>query len=328
MGSFEEHRNGPEPEKKIYNYLVSNTINENIEIRIEQTKQNFGIEYQIKKDAKLLFVGYDSFIEKHLPARMEDPSGNVVFKYNQDLGELVKSQIPVSKQSDRNGFVLNDSNDQLGKIYQVGFGQNRYYCIDYNDETLEIFMWSTGRNPHLSVFLNCNQIAQIEQENVTDNYLNKYVLYLLHDYEKYEKILSFFTLIYDKYEYGNHGEAFYGSKTDVSFSYSIKGIGMDNYFADFMKMNFPNVEIINEKPTLENISQDLKEGWETAKRSVYTREAYERLKKKLLIPSLIFGVILAALVSILSIYLGLVVLVICSAGFPLFFWMLSKICKY
>lgn len=233
-----KHKNDSVPEEKFYNYLVSEDINKNIITNINQIKQNFGIEYEIKENNILLYNGYDCFAQKNLPVKMEDSSGKIIFKYNQDIDELLKAQIPESGHNERNGFIKNENNDVLGKIYHVGFGNNRYYCIDFYDDKLEIYMSSTGRNPHLSVFFNCNQIAQIEHENAVNNYLDKYSLYLLSGYEKYREILCFFTMIYDKYENGNHGKAFYGSKTNISFSYSLEGIGMDKYFKDFMKKIF------------------------------------------------------------------------------------------
>lgn len=324
-----KHRNNPTLEKSTYNYLVSENINNNIVINIDQTKQNFGIEYQITENKNLLFKGYDYFIEKHLPVKMEDGSGKLIFKYNQNIEELVKSQIPESGHNERNGTIKNENNDILGKIYHIGIGNNRYYCIDFNNEKLEIYMWSTGRSPHLSVFLNCNQIAQIEQENVVDNYLDKYTLYLLSDYEKYKEVLCFFTMIYNKYESGNHGKIFYGEKTKVSYNYSLEGIGIDKYFENFMKQNFPNVNIINEDLTMDNLKKDLKEGWEISKNKNWTKEKYKSFVRMSLPICIIIILIATIFVSILiNVFFGIFIFVFLAVTEFLFYWIIKKICKY
>ena len=324
-----KHRKDPVPEKKVYSYLVNENVNNNIIIDIEQTKQNFGIEYEVKEDNTLIFKGYDNFVEKHLPAKMEDSTGNLIFRYNQGIKELAKAQIPESGHNERKGFIKNQNNDILGKIYHVGFGQDRYYCIDFNSDKLEIYMWSTGRNPHLSVFLNYNQIAQIEHENMVNNYLDKYTLYLLSGYEKYKEVLCFFSMIYDKYENGNHGKSFYGGKTNVSFNYSLEGIGRDKYFEEFMKYNFPKVEIVNEELTMDAINTNLKDGFETNKKQNWTKEKYKSFVKISLPICIIIILIPTILISIfVNLFLGIFIFIFLVAIETLFYWIIKKLCKY
>lgn len=299
-----------EKKNKVYSYIVSENVAGNMRINITQTKQNFGIEYEIVENGYLLYKGYDNFWEKHLPIRMEDGSGKIIFKHSLGLAKPDN--------------LKNGNGEIVGGIYWVNYHSARYYCVVYNNELLEIYMWSTGRTPHLSVFLNCKQIAQIESENVVSNYLDKYVLYLLSEYRAYKEILCFFTMVYDKYVHGNHGEAFYGAKTEVSYGYSIKGIGMDKYFPDFMRKNFPDVEIIAEKVTVEN----LKEGWEISKKQTFTQKKFKKGLKFGIPLCLLVALFCSVAVSLVSnIFFGIIVFIFVAIVESFFVFIMWFICK-
>lgn len=309
-----------------YQYLVSDNIEKNIKIEIEQVKQNFGMEFHIKENNQLLYKGYDTFIENAPPVRLEDPSGKIIFKYFHNPADVISID---DYYVGNYGIIKNEKGDKSGEFYQAGYDRNKYYCIEYNSQFFEIYLWSTGRSPHLSIFLNGNQIAQVEQENVITNNLNKYALYLLNDFKNYKDILCLAVIIYDKFEYGNHGEAFYGSKTDVSFNYSVEGIGKDKYFKEFMKLNFPDVEIIHEEASLKTIAKDLQKGWEISKRQNFTKNKYKEFIKISLIPFIIVMIFMVIIFSLMiSFEMGLIVLFIGTILGILYYLILKKICKY
>lgn len=311
-----------------YTGLLSSNINQNIKIDIDQVKQNFGIIFECKKDNKLLFKGQDTFIEEHLPAKMEDANGNLIFSYHMNLVEFAKSQIPDGNHTSRDGFIESNEKIKIGRIYQEGTGKDRFYKIEYNNDIFEIFMWSTGEEPHLSVFLNKKQIAQIEHEHVVQNNLDKYHLYLLSEYQIYESILCFFAIIYDKYENGHHGQAFYGEKTETSFEYSLDGIGSDKYFKEFMQYNFPTENIVSKEITGETIKQDMKQGWKKAKEQTFTKEAYQHALKVGLPFCLIISISIFVILLLFGEFiLGIVSLIITLLSTFLFFLFIKSICK-
>lgn len=207
-------------------------------IQINQTKQNFSIEFECWTEDRLVLRGKDSFLNEYLSAELNTAQGERIMRYTANAQEMLKASMPLSQQSMNTGLLQDASGNPIGKFYQNGVSSKKYYVAEYKGTTLDIYTWSTGAGPHLLVYLRDVQIAQIEVAGLVLNDLNTYTLYLLEGYEEYASLLCFSVILYDKYEAGEHGNAFTGVKANSKVEISLTGIGRNKYNPDFLPSKF------------------------------------------------------------------------------------------
>jgi hypothetical protein len=278
-------------------------------IHINQILQDSGIEFHCFEEETLMYKGCDTFAAEHSPVRLEDADGDIVFRYHADIKDLAKAQNPQAGNCLRFDYGSDRLQERTGGFYEKGFGTGRFYSIEYNNSDFQVYTWSTG-SPHVLVYLEDKQIAQIEKGPGTAESSDHYILYLLSDYESVKALLCFFTLWYDKMEYEYHGEAFRKTKKAALSGYSLVGLGKDKYDPAFMAENFPDAEIKNSQVNWGVIKNEMTGYWKAVRDRTFTRDNF---KKKILSPLvlllciillLVFGVIF----SFFSISLGLLVI--------------------
>lgn len=117
-----------------------------------------------------------------------------------------------------------------------GFLRGCYIITLNNGKIIKCYCRSKGSFNYVSIYMGKKQIALLETCLNVDDYLYKYKLYLLEEYNALFEILSFFTLYYANYTFLKRFH--FGSTSTYEKSYSFSSYN-DKYSNDWREKNFP-----------------------------------------------------------------------------------------
>ena len=110
-----------------------------------------------------------------------------------------------------------------GRFYhttlKLGIGDNKDN-IEWGDERITGYSKDSGRSHHVSLYIGDIQIGQLVKPLSVINNLDVYYLFLLDEYNRFAKVLSFFAIYYDRQHYNRAGEiAIYKKEYHIAYSF-------------------------------------------------------------------------------------------------------------
>lgn len=203
-------------------------------IKVEQTHSNFKSKFEIKVNDELRYLAGTPWMEISTPLDIDkirqcvlanlDNSICYITSYNA-IENIAESAIPMKWvfTGEQKSFIFkitDEKNNICAKFYEVTNGfADRKYIIEYENEAFKVYDVSVGKTRNLLIFKDDVQIAEIVKPLSVSNNLDNYYVYLLDEYSKLEKIVSFFTIYFDYHNYSNSGQVV-AHKKEVVVKYS------------------------------------------------------------------------------------------------------------
>ncbi|NBD28191.1 hypothetical protein [Paenibacillus glycinis] len=194
-------------------------------IHFNQTKTNLKKVIEVEEDGELIYQINMPATAKFFSTTMTS-KGDLVYRTSFQLGNNLKNLIPFkwlwSKQISEACLVCDRNGNIIGAMRNV----QEEALLSYNevilkDEHVKIYEVTKKHNLHLLIFLEGNQIGQIEKSLRVRNNLDRYALFLLDDFLRFKDMLILFVGYFDNWNDSNIGEIEVGKREVVwEWSYS------------------------------------------------------------------------------------------------------------
>ena len=241
-------------------------------IKVCQTKSNFQNEFIIIYNNQLVFLAGTPWMNLSLPFRLEESRPNIMTDMSGRLvlfshfAETPGSQI-IKGITNFGEFVSGGTQTGLfttihdvmgngvGRFFHTSAFMDSRYIVECFGETITGFIKAAGRCKHISLYLNGLQIAQIVKPlSVRDN-LDMYYIFLLDEFSRFAQIISFFTLYFDRREYGNNGIFSKQNRYQVEYSFNAN----DKYYQPaWIRSNFDLQRVAPDYIELDQINEKSK----------------------------------------------------------------------
>lgn len=302
----------------------------NIMINIKQTKQNFGIEFQCKAGENLLYLAKDSFLLENGSCELFGANGEKIYRYEASILNIVGELTKAPRLPAGTGVIYDEQRQAKWAFTRHGVSKDQYYGMTYDNIEYSFYTYYAGKAAMILVYRGDVQIAQVIKSTITSEYLDQYCMYLSGEYESLQSILCFAVILYDKFEFGNQREAFIGGKTDVSFGWTVSGIGKKYYNPNFMKQNFPEVGDLEVELSAGNVANALKEGLNESVKGTFTVEnLIKGFINPLAIGLAVFAIVLVGVILGLAIspIVGVGIAIVIAIFFAMFVFSCYLMCK-
>ncbi len=163
----------------------------------------------------------------------------------------IKLRYYLGKENITRVFQLYKNDEQYGEFRFSEHGYKKsYYVITLNSgEVFICYYRSIGSFDYISIYKGDKQIALVETNLSTYNYIYTHKLYILDDYNRYAETLSLFVLYYASYNFAQRYNTMFGSVTVKSYTFSDYN---NMYDPKWRETNFPNEDYFG-KSTLAGI---------------------------------------------------------------------------
>ena len=223
-------------------------------LTVEQVQSGFGSRFRIRSDQGTAYLAGTPWAGLSLPLAAEraqtcvltSPSGALLYHTDYSFAENLASSIPLkrlfTKERKSQIYAVRDGADRsIGRFYRLTTGLlNTHYVVEFGGSLLDCYDVSRGRTRHIAVYLNGVQIAEIVKPLRVVNNLDLYYLFLLDSHRYLERILSFFTVVFDFQNYPRSGQLFRGTRTEIEYTYSKNN---KYYNKKWLSSHFPSSQV-------------------------------------------------------------------------------------
>jgi len=215
-------------------------------INVCQIKSGVSMAFDIRVNEKTVYKGVSPSLRKAGAVSMvEADTGTNVFNSYYRAVSFVDWLIPFTfkRTRKRNIYELFDnSGEKTAVITKVNYELiKEAYYIEIGSSLYKVFPLMRGNREVLLVYLDNQQVAQIERSTITHDLKDNYVIYLPDEAQQLMPFLSMFVLYYDHTNHGNRGEVRKGFKQkEWKWSYTEAN---ELYDPSWIKRYFPNVNV-------------------------------------------------------------------------------------